>query len=187
MEEKGFRLDNLHNTTCYATRSEDRVRNGAKKLCKSKQTSTQGRVDSFFKVVPSPSAQAKRKVGETVCSNVMQSTTLGQRHSFQRSRKEEDKDGPWKITSHQFVQLCDFVSRQLKESVTYGLLHTSHFSCPNSLHFFLKRLMEHGQSALNGCNVTMATLTTLQWLLPVLTPCRLLLTSTLRWAVLSSN
>ena len=48
--------------------SEERVRNGAKKLCKAKQGTTQGRLDSFFKVLPSnkpagtPLASAKRKV-----------------------------------------------------------------------------------------------------------------------------
>jgi flap endonuclease-1 len=48
--------------------SEERVRNGAKKLCKAKQGTTQGRLDSFFKVLPSnkpagtPPASAKRKV-----------------------------------------------------------------------------------------------------------------------------
>ena len=42
--------------------SEDRIRNGAKKLEKHKGGSTQGRLDSFFKSVPSPSAAMKRKV-----------------------------------------------------------------------------------------------------------------------------
>lgn len=50
--------------------SEERVRNGAKKLCKAKQGTTQGRLDSFFKVLPSnkpagtPLASAKRKSEE---------------------------------------------------------------------------------------------------------------------------
>jgi len=42
--------------------SEDRVRNGAKKLLKAKSTSTQGRLDSFFTVV---SSSPKRKVSLT--------------------------------------------------------------------------------------------------------------------------
>ncbi|CAN8024666.1 unnamed protein product, partial [Ixodes persulcatus] len=40
--------------------SEERIRNGAKKLLKGRNTTTQGRLDSFFKVVPSePSAKRK--------------------------------------------------------------------------------------------------------------------------------
>lgn len=41
--------------------NEERVRNGAKKLHKARNTSTQGRLDTFFKVLPS-SAPTKRKV-----------------------------------------------------------------------------------------------------------------------------
>lgn len=41
--------------------NEDRVRNGAKKLLKARNTSTQGRLDSFFKVLPNPNP-IKRKV-----------------------------------------------------------------------------------------------------------------------------
>ena len=41
--------------------SEERIRNGVKKLQKSKQGATQERLDSFFKAVPSPAAD-KRKV-----------------------------------------------------------------------------------------------------------------------------
>lgn len=40
--------------------NEERVRNGAKKLYKARNTSTQGRLDSFFKVLPNSSP--KRKV-----------------------------------------------------------------------------------------------------------------------------
>ena len=47
-EEKGF--------------AEDRIRNGAKKLVKARQGSTQGRLDSFFKVLPTtPNVTNKRK------------------------------------------------------------------------------------------------------------------------------
>ena len=42
--------------------SEERIRNGAKKLLKSKQKATQGRLDTFFKPVASPVAGKKRKV-----------------------------------------------------------------------------------------------------------------------------
>ena len=47
-EEKGF--------------AEDRIRNGCKKLDKARGGTTQGRLDSFFKVLPSPTpGQNKRK------------------------------------------------------------------------------------------------------------------------------
>lgn len=53
VEEKGF--------------SEDRIRNGAKKLVKARNSSTQGRLDSFFKVLPQPSSgNNKRKVSKFV-------------------------------------------------------------------------------------------------------------------------
>jgi len=41
--------------------SEERIRNGAKKILKAKQSSTQGRMDSFFKVIPSNKPAVKRK------------------------------------------------------------------------------------------------------------------------------
>lgn len=41
--------------------SEDRVRNGAKKLLKARSGTTQGRLDSFFKVLPSTNTTPKRK------------------------------------------------------------------------------------------------------------------------------
>lgn len=42
--------------------NEDRIRAGAKKILKTKSTATQGRLDSFFKVLPStPSSSQKRK------------------------------------------------------------------------------------------------------------------------------
>jgi len=45
--------------------SEDRIRNGCKKLGKARGGATQGRLDSFFKVLPSPTAsQNKRKLDE---------------------------------------------------------------------------------------------------------------------------
>ena len=42
--------------------SEDRVRNGTKKLQKSKQKATQGRLDMFFKPITSSISGQKRKV-----------------------------------------------------------------------------------------------------------------------------
>lgn len=67
---KGFQVRNrlVTPTRHDSVPSEDRVRNGAKKLCKSKQTSTQGRMDSFFKAVPSPSV-TKRKVTRVRTTN----------------------------------------------------------------------------------------------------------------------
>ena len=46
----------------FTYHSEDRIRNGANKLLKSKQKATQGRLDMFFKPVASPVAGQKRKV-----------------------------------------------------------------------------------------------------------------------------
>ncbi|XP_033333125.1 flap structure-specific endonuclease 1 [Megalopta genalis] len=46
--------------------NEDRVRSGAKKLHKARNTSTQGRLDTFFKVLPNSNPSlAKRKAEET--------------------------------------------------------------------------------------------------------------------------
>lgn len=42
--------------------SEDRVRAGAQKIQKSLKTATQGRLDSFFKVIPSSTPPVKRKI-----------------------------------------------------------------------------------------------------------------------------
>ncbi|CRL04575.1 CLUMA_CG017644, isoform A [Clunio marinus] len=44
--------------------SEERIRSGAKKIMKSLKTATQGRLDSFFKVLPSTSPAPKRKTEE---------------------------------------------------------------------------------------------------------------------------
>jgi len=43
---------------------EDRIRNGAKKLLKARQGSTQGRLDSFFKVLPSPTPNSNKRKSE---------------------------------------------------------------------------------------------------------------------------
>jgi flap endonuclease-1 len=42
--------------------NEERVRNGAKKLAKARTGTTQGRLDSFFTVLPSTNMASKRKV-----------------------------------------------------------------------------------------------------------------------------
>jgi len=44
--------------------AEDRIRNGAKKIMKAKKTSTQGRMDSFFKVLPSTTPKAEKRKSE---------------------------------------------------------------------------------------------------------------------------
>jgi len=44
--------------------AEDRIRNGAKKLSKAKQGTTQGRMDSFFSVVSTQKSTMKRKADE---------------------------------------------------------------------------------------------------------------------------
>ena len=57
--------------------AEDRIRNGAKKLLKAKQGTTQGRLDSFFKVLPSTpntKVEAKRKGDDKNGSNKKQKT-----------------------------------------------------------------------------------------------------------------
>ncbi|KAK3914696.1 Flap endonuclease 1 [Frankliniella fusca] len=45
--------------------NEDRVRNGAKKLAKARSGTTQGRLDTFFKVLPSTNTGQKRKSEDT--------------------------------------------------------------------------------------------------------------------------
>ena len=44
------------------TYSEDRIRNGVKRIVKSRQGATQGRLDTFFKPVATVTAGVKRKV-----------------------------------------------------------------------------------------------------------------------------
>lgn len=41
--------------------SEERIRGGCKKILKTRTTSTQGRLDGFFKVLPSTPSNNKRK------------------------------------------------------------------------------------------------------------------------------
>lgn len=55
---------------CVCVCSEDRIRNGCKKIVKSRQGSTQGRLDSFFTVTGSLSSKRKvhvRKLWYWVC------------------------------------------------------------------------------------------------------------------------
>lgn len=52
----------IFNGLCTFIYSEERIRSGIKKLQKARQSSTQGRLDSFFKVLPiTPSPANKRK------------------------------------------------------------------------------------------------------------------------------
>jgi len=58
--------------------AEDRIRNGCKKLDKARGGSTQGRLDSFFKVLPSPTPnQNKRKAEEKISSAKKKGGALG--------------------------------------------------------------------------------------------------------------
>lgn len=60
--------------------SEDRIRSGVKKIIKSKSSSTQGRLDSFFKVLPS-TATPKRKADEDK-KNANKKTKLSGKSGF---------------------------------------------------------------------------------------------------------
>ena len=46
----------------YPYSSEDRIRNGVRKLERLKEGATQGRLDTFFKAIPSSAKANKRKV-----------------------------------------------------------------------------------------------------------------------------
>lgn len=59
--------------------NEERVRSGAQKIAKSLKTATQGRLDSFFKVLPSTTPPAKRKVEEKKGLNSKKVKTEGKK------------------------------------------------------------------------------------------------------------
>ncbi|MEE6523153.1 hypothetical protein FKM82_021892 [Ascaphus truei] len=65
--------------------NEDRVRNGAKKLAKNRQGSTQGRLDDFFKVTGSVSS-SKRKVTEAKGTAKKKAKTAGTPGKFKRGK-----------------------------------------------------------------------------------------------------
>ena len=65
--------------------SEERIRSGIKKLVKARQGSTQGRLDSFFKVLPSPSPVNKRKVKEYTISSTKYSAWALTRFKWENS------------------------------------------------------------------------------------------------------
>lgn len=64
--------------------AEDRIRNGAKKLLKARQGSTQGRLDSFFKVLPSSNGtpNGKRKSTEMSNGSAKKGKTAGGKKGF---------------------------------------------------------------------------------------------------------
>merc|ERR1719471_337925 len=65
--------------------SEDRIRNGCKKLDKARGGATQGRLDSFFKVLPSPTAnQNKRKTEDKTGSAKKKGAAAAARGKFRR-------------------------------------------------------------------------------------------------------
>ena len=55
--------------------SEDRIRNGVKRILKSRQGATQGRLDTFFKPIATATAGVKRKVCTHVLNILNKSTT----------------------------------------------------------------------------------------------------------------
>lgn len=58
--------------------AEDRIRNGAKKILKAKKTSTQGRLDNFFKVIPSTTPKSeKRKMEDKKPSSAKKKAKTG--------------------------------------------------------------------------------------------------------------
>uniref|UniRef100_A0ABD2WN63 Flap endonuclease 1 n=1 Tax=Trichogramma kaykai TaxID=54128 RepID=A0ABD2WN63_9HYME len=59
--------------------NEERVRNGAKKLVKARNTGTQGRIDSFFKILPSTTPQKRKQADDKKTSNKKAKTTGGGR------------------------------------------------------------------------------------------------------------
>ena len=65
----------IFNGLCTFIYSEERIRSGIKKLQKARQSSTQGRLDSFFKVLPiTPSPANKRKARKESFRKVTVST-----------------------------------------------------------------------------------------------------------------
>merc|ERR1712112_524455 len=64
---------------------EERIRNGCKKLEKSRGGSTQGRLDSFFKVLPSPTPNAnKRKAEEKAAASKKKGSASAAKGKFRR-------------------------------------------------------------------------------------------------------
>ena len=65
--------------------AEERIRNGIKKLDKARGGATQGRLDSFFKVLPSPTpGQNKRKAEEKASSSKKKGSAAAAKGKFRR-------------------------------------------------------------------------------------------------------
>ena len=65
--------------------AEERIRNGIRKLDKARGGATQGRLDSFFKLLPSPTpGQNKRKAEENVGSAKKKGGAAAARGKFRR-------------------------------------------------------------------------------------------------------
>ena len=65
--------------------AEDRIRNGCKKLEKARGGATQGRLDSFFKVLPSPTPnQNKRKAEEKAAASKKKGSAAAAKGKFRR-------------------------------------------------------------------------------------------------------
>ncbi|XP_040571090.1 flap endonuclease 1 [Lepeophtheirus salmonis] len=69
-EEKGF--------------AEDRIRNGAKKLLKARQGSTQGRLDGFFKVISTPSPKRKSNEPLSKTTSNKKAKTNGKKGTYKK-------------------------------------------------------------------------------------------------------
>ena len=63
--------------------AEDRIRNGAKKLAKARQGSTQGRLDGFFKVL-TPAGNNKRKSNESANGSAGKKAKGGSKGAFRK-------------------------------------------------------------------------------------------------------
>ncbi|XP_011506510.1 PREDICTED: flap endonuclease 1 [Ceratosolen solmsi marchali] len=57
--------------------NEERVRNGAKKLMKAKHTGTQGRIDSFFKIIPNVNSTPVKRKGDDKKTPAKKGKTTG--------------------------------------------------------------------------------------------------------------
>lgn len=66
--------------------SEDRVRSGAKKILKSKHSQTQGRLDSFFKVLPSTGTPKRKAVDDKKAANQKKSKPAGNSNRGRRPK-----------------------------------------------------------------------------------------------------
>lgn len=57
--------------------AEDRIRNGCKKLAKCRGNATQGRLDSFFKVLPSPTSQNNKRKADEKAGSAKKKGSMG--------------------------------------------------------------------------------------------------------------